>query len=109
LQRRCRLSRTARGVAGVLLALLALSGAAAGADLRDFSGTVTAVSARELTVEGGAGDVRRFVRAEGVRVDGERGSWDALRVGDSVVVGWSLTDEPVAARRVHVVSTAADR
>jgi len=100
------LPKLARAIAVILLVAAA---EAAQAQLRDFLGTVVGVSAQELTVERSGGDVRRFARGEGVRVDGKRGSWDDLRVGDTVVVGWSLTDATSAARRVNVVSKAPDR
>jgi hypothetical protein len=105
-QTRTRLSKLAGAIAVILSITLA---AAAQGQLRDFSGTVVSTGAQELKVKGSRGDTRRFARIEGVRVDGQRTSWDELRVGDTVVVGWSLTDEPVAARRVHVVSTGSDR
>lgn len=93
---------------GFALVLLVAGGVAVAAELRDFYGKVVAAGGGRLTVVGRAGDERSFVRTDATRVEGRRKSWGALRPGDTVVVAWSIEDDPVAARRVRVVSTASD-
>ena len=54
-------------------------------------------------------DQRRFVRTKRTRVAGQRASWTELRAGDSVIVTWSLDDDPVECRRIDVLSTSGSR
>lgn len=91
-----------------LLCVLAGAGAAA-AQLRDFHGSVTAVSDTSLTVRNAAGDVRRFAKpGKEPQVSGGRAQWGEIRVGDKVVVSWSMDDQPALAHHVHVVGSGSD-
>jgi len=105
----------ARRIAVAALALVALVFATSGApgpalaDSREFAGRVEEVSGEGVVVRNRSGDERRFVRTKQTQVVGKRSSWKDLRGGDSVIVTWSLDDDPVECRRIDVLSTAAGR
>jgi hypothetical protein len=103
-------ARSIAVAASVLALSLALGVAApAGADLREFVGSVQEVSGGGVVVRSRAGDQRRFVRTPRTRVAGARSRWEDLRGGDSVIVTWDLDDDPVECRRIDVLSTSNDR
>lgn len=75
----------------------------AAADHRDFTGKVSKVSKKRVTIENRQGDRRSFVRGKKTKVRGSRSSWEAIRPGDELIVDWHLEDRPARARRVRVV------
>lgn len=86
------------GVWVVLLAPLP----APGEPVRDFAGTVVAMSGKQLTVENRMGDRRAFTGGPKTPVSGARAAWGEIGKGDRVVVSWSLDDRPARARRIRV-------
>jgi hypothetical protein len=76
------------------------------ADSREFIGRIQNVSAEGVVVRNRSGDERRFVRTKRTRVAGQRANWTEIRAGDSVIVTWSLDDDPVECRRIDVLSTS---
>jgi hypothetical protein len=86
-------------------AILFVSLPAVGQPVRDFAGTVVAVSGKRLTVENRMGDRRAFAGGPKTPVSGSRSAWAEIGKGDRVVVSWSLDDRPVRARRVRVTGT----
>jgi len=83
-----------------------LAGVAHAADLRDFSGTVEAISGGSVTVESRMGGSRSFARRSDTRVAGARKKWEEIRPGDRVVVSWSISDAKPEARGIRVVGRA---
>lgn len=90
------------GIALPLVLWLVLIAAPAAAELREFAGRVTSVSGAAITVENRMGDRRSFERTGKSRVTGARSAWDEIRSDDSVIVSWSIDDQPAKARKVHV-------
>jgi hypothetical protein len=101
-------ARTVAAAALVVIVAIAAAGPVR-ADTREFIGRVRNVSAEGVVVRNESGDQRRFVRAKRTRVAGLRASWKELRAGDSVIVTWSLDDDPVECRRIDVLSTSGNR
>jgi len=87
------------------LALAALAAAQARADCpagqREFRGAISAVNAQKLFVDSRFDDNIGFERAPDTKVRG-RGSWDALRAGDLVVICWRFQDRPRKAVTITV-------
>jgi hypothetical protein len=98
-------------IAVAVLVVAAAVGAAgpARADLREFIGRVQDVSEERVVVRNRSGDQRPFARTKRTQVVGQRSSWTQLREGDSVIVTWSLDDDPVECRRIDVLSTSGNR
>ena len=101
----------ARMIAVAVLVVAAAVGAAgpARADLREFIGRIQDVSGERVVVRNRSGDQRHFARTKRTRVVGQRSQWTQLRGGDSVIVAWSLDDDPVECRRIDVLSTSGSR
>ena len=101
----------ARIIAVAALVVAAGVGAAgpARADLREFIGRIQDVSEEGVVVRNRSGDQRHFARTKRTRVVGQRSLWTQLRGGDSVIVTWSLDDDPVECRRIDVLSTSGSR
>ena len=101
-------ARTVAVVALFVVAAIASAGPVR-ADTREFIGRVQNVSAEGVVVRNQSGDQRRFLRTKRTRVAGQRAGWTELRAGDSVIVTWSLDDDPVECRRIDVLSTSGSR
>jgi hypothetical protein len=97
-------SRIARAGA-LLLAALALSSPlwladSAHAQRRDFVGRVQSISAESIAVKDRRGNIATFTRADNTVVEGKE-NWEAIGVGDKVLVRWNL--ESGIARHVVVL------
>jgi hypothetical protein len=102
--------RTRRfAVAALFVAAAIASAGPARADTREFVGSIQNVSAEGVVVRNRSDDQRRFVRTKRTRVTGRRAGWTELRAGDSVIVTWSMDDDPVECRRIDVLSTSGSR
>jgi hypothetical protein len=101
----------ARIIAVAALVVAAAVGAAgpARADLREFIGRIQDVSGERVVVRNRSGDQRHFARTKRTQVVGQRSQWTQLRGGDSVIVTWSLDDDPVECRRIDVLSTSGSQ
>jgi hypothetical protein len=107
-----------KGVAfpGLALALLVLPLAmadVAGAQDREFTGEIEAVTKDALVVASRMGDTLRFERTGRTAVSGgsaerRRATWADLEPGDRVSVRWKLMDEPRKAYEVIVLSPRID-
>jgi hypothetical protein len=77
----------------VLCALLAtlVVAASASAQQRDFAGKVVTISAQSLAVKDRRQNIVTFTRSDRTTVEGKSG-WDAIAVGDQVIVRWKLGD-----------------
>ena len=93
----------------VLVVATVVAAGPAGADLREFIGRIQDVSGERVVVRNRSGDQRHFARTKRTRVVGQRSQWTQLRGGDSVIVTWSLDDDPVECRRIDVLSTSGSR
>ena len=96
-------------VAALFLVVAIASAGPVQADTREFIGSIQTVSAEGVVVRNRSEDQRRFVRTKRTRVAGQRAGWTELRAGDSVIVTWSLDDDPVECRRIDVLSTSGSR
>ena len=85
-----------------LLALLLLADAAA-AQNREFAGKVVTASPQSIGVKDRRANIVNFTRSEKTIVEGKSG-WDAIVVGDRVLVRWKLGDG--SASRVIVLESA---
>jgi hypothetical protein len=88
-----------------LLTLLSLFGLPESADAqrRDFVGRVVSIDAQSLAVKDRRANIVTFARSEPVRVEGKP-SWEAIGVGDKVLVRWTLGN--AVARHVVVLESA---
>ena len=98
-----RLTRQVVLAAAMLVVGIATAEVAA-AQAREFAGKVVSAGPT-LTVEDRRGDRVAFTRTEQTIVTG-RPSWDAIAVGDRVIVRWILA-EGRKARRVVVLETGS--
>ncbi len=100
----------AQNIAAAAVVVVAVAAAGpAQADLREFIGHIQDVSGERVVVRNRADDQRHFARTKRTRVVGQRSQWTQLRGGDSVIVTWSLDDDPVECRRIDVLSTSGNR
>jgi len=92
--------RIARALA-LLLCALALSSPLwladpAHAQRRDFVGRVQSISAQSIAVKDRRANIAAFTRADNTVVEGKgalaesKGKWEAIAVGDKVLVRWNL-------------------
>jgi hypothetical protein len=95
-------------LAALVIAIGVATAPLAGAQGREFAGTVVSVSGNSIEVEDRRGDRGRFARSEGTTVEGKPG-WSAIAAGDRVIVKWSLSDGPRHARRVIVLGSGPRR
>jgi hypothetical protein len=88
-----------------LLTLLSLCWLAGTADAqrRDFVGRVVSIDAQSLAVKDRRANIVTFTRSEPTVVEGKP-SWQAIAVGDKVLVRWNLTTKIV--RHVVVLESA---
>jgi hypothetical protein len=77
--------------------------APAGAQMREFTGRVSRVTASQLTVDNRMGDQLSFARSQNTRVRGAKEEWAAIESSDHVTVHWSFADKPRQAHRVVVL------
>lgn len=91
-------------LAALTLAVGIATAEVAGAQAREFTGTVVSAGAT-ITVEDRRGDRISFTGTEQTIVKG-RPSWDAIAVGDRVIVRWVL-EEGRKARRVVVLGSGS--
>ena len=96
-------------VAALFLVVAIASAGPVQAGTREFIGSIQTVSAEGVVVRNRSEDQRRFVRTKRTRVTGRRASWTELRAGDSVIVTWSMDDDPAALHRIDVLSTSRSR
>ena len=82
-------SRTALALCALLATLLVAGSAAA--QRRDFAGRVVTISAQSLAVKDRRQNIVTFTRSDRTTVEGKSG-WDAIAVGDQVIVRWKLGD-----------------
>ena len=74
----------------------------AGAQRRDFAGRVVSIDAQSLAVKDRRANIVTFARGAKTVVEGKP-SWEAIAVGDSVLVRWTLGDG--TARQVTVLES----
>jgi hypothetical protein len=87
----------------VALAVPLLLANSASAEFRDFSGTVSEITSDKMVIDNRRGDRVSFKRSEATTVTGAKQSWQAIQVGDSVSVSWTMTDKPRIAHKVVVL------
>ncbi len=101
-------AQTRRAHGALVIALIAVGTIAASglayAEMREFTGHISQVTASQLVVDNRMGDQLTFVRSKKTRVRGAKNEWTALQIRDHVTVHWSFEDKPRQARRVVVLS-----
>lgn len=100
------LPRLAIRAAIAVLAVLVAGGMGslpAYAQMREFTGRVSRVTASEVVVGNRMGDELSFARTERTRVRGAKDDWAAIELSDHVTVHWSFEDKPRKAHRVVVM------
>jgi hypothetical protein len=75
----------------------------ASAEFREFSGTVSEISADKMAIENRQGDRVSFRRFEATTVTGAKKSWQAVEPGDRVSVSWKMVDKPRVAYKIVVM------
>jgi len=95
---------TRRLALAVLTLVVVATAEVAGAQAREFTGTVVSAGAT-ITVEDRRGDRVSFTGTDQTIVKGRPG-WNAISVGDRVIVRWVL-EEGRKARRVVVLDSGS--
>ncbi len=90
-----------------LLALLVP--AVASAQMREFTGRVDAINAKQIIVDNRMGDKVKFVRVDSTVVEGEKTKWEDIeKKKDWVTIHWKFIDKPRKAYKVIVLPPRED-
>jgi hypothetical protein len=101
-------SRIARLAALALVAAVLLPSSAS-AQMREFTGRVDKINAKQMIVDNRMGDKVKFMFAKGETVvEGTKDEWKKLKQKDWVTVSWKFVDKPRKAYKVLVFEKKED-
>ena len=101
-------SRIAALAALALVAVLLLP-ASASAQMREFTGRIDKINAKQMIVDNRMGDKVKFVFSKGETVvEGTKTDWKKLKQKDWVTVSWKFVDKPRKAYKILVFEKKED-